>query len=514
MSSPSEQQQFNDGANFWRYDVGVPPIPGIFKSKRPAVPWEGYQEIPPTDEQHKIWLDNGDYKGGVMILCGRACYRKDREELYLVGIDIDRQKGIDAFCTGNGKTISLQDIAQQTLVEQHEDCPDKAHIFVYSPFKFRAKGPDEILGIEIKSSWDHGLIRVYPSITEKGYPLKIIGAAREPHVLNEQQATELLQHLDQICISNGVEYLEKKGDNSGKSSYLTPELRQVIKSRSIPFDNKDRPKILIGYRNQTLISVANSVLFTHLHSDRRNEDELKKFFFAINHFLCDPRLPDEEAEAIWASAIKWAYPRILNRGFEGAGPDLGKEEERKKREEQQKQIQDLKLELEEKYYFKTLKDTEEIYFYDGARGIFVSNGEVIIKGALESVIGHNLTNKDVSEFLGHIQRSSYFDRSGFNPNIEWLACKNCMINLKTLETRPFSHEFLATVQIPVEYSADRNYNIIISHCLDTGGPYSAFWRWVQDPLGCRIYFGFIGLLPLARLSVSNFCNIKWQRQQW
>jgi hypothetical protein len=90
-------------------DVGVPTVPGEFKTKKPCVNWTGYQENPPTDEEHKDWLNQGKYTGGVMILCGLTYYGKDRQHLYLVGIDIDRQKGIDQFYTRNGKTISLQD---------------------------------------------------------------------------------------------------------------------------------------------------------------------------------------------------------------------------------------------------------------------------------------------------------------------------------------------------------------------------------------------------------------------
>jgi hypothetical protein len=180
------------------------------------------------------------------------------------------------------------------LVEQHEDCLDKAHCFFYSPFQFSVKRPDNVIGIEVKSSPHHGLMRVTPSVTEKGYPLKIIGVT-DPPVLNKLQATELLQHLNHICVNNGVEYLEKKGG----SSSITPELREIIKSRSVSFDNKDKVKIPNGCLNATLISVANSILFTHLHRDRNNENKLKQFFFAINYFLCEPvPLPDEEVEAI------------------------------------------------------------------------------------------------------------------------------------------------------------------------------------------------------------------------
>jgi hypothetical protein len=298
----NEEQQLNEGANFWHYDIGVPTIPGEFKKKKPAegLLWENYQSEPPSDEQHKAWLAQGKYTGGIMILCGRALHSKDKQNLYLVGIDIDNEKGLNAFLTRDGKSSSLHtEFAKTTLIEQHEDRPDRAHIFVYSPFKFPRKSPDNVIGLEIKSAWDHGLMRVTPSITESGYPQKILGIT-EPKILNEAGATELLQHLDRICVENGVKYLDA---DEGSRGYLTPELKQIIRSRNVSFD-KNRVKIQSGYRNVTLISVANSILFTHLHRDKSNEEELKEFFYAINHFLCDGPLPRSEVAAIWASAIK------------------------------------------------------------------------------------------------------------------------------------------------------------------------------------------------------------------
>lgn len=490
MASPDEQI-FNEGANSWHYDIGVPTIPGEFKTKKPSVFWEGYQQKPPTEteDEHKEWLNQGKYSGGVMILCGTPCYRKDRAHLFLVGIDIDRQKGIDSFCTRNGKTVSLQDdIGRQTLVEQHEDSPDRCHIFLYSPFKFPVKRPDDVLGIEIKSSWDHGLMRVTPSITEAGYPLRIIGTAKEPHILNELEADELLQHISHICIDNDVEYLQKDKNDINSNSFLTPELKQVIKALDVSFASKDKVKIPSGYRNVTLISVANSILFNHEDKDRTNEGELKKFFFAINYFLCEPEpLPDKEVEAIWNSALRWAWPKILNEILHGTrkiGGVRTKEQRKKEAEkEQQDKVEKLIEELESIYHFKTLKDTGEIYYYKESKGIFVSNGEVVIRGSLESEFGLEFTKYDVSEFIGHIERRNYFDRSNFNPAIEWLPFEDCVVNLKTLETKPHSPDFLATTQIPVSYFYHG----------DTDNSLLDFFEWVQDPLTvlCPKIMGFM-----------------------
>lgn len=486
--SSSEEQNYSDGANFWRYDIGVPTIPGEFKTKKPSVYWEGYQQKPPTEEEHKAWLNQGKYSGGVMILCGQACYRKDRENLYLVGVDIDKQKGIDEFCTRHGKTITLRDFASHTLVEQHEDSPDRAHLFFYSPFKFPVKRPDDILGIEVKSSWDHGLMRVSPSITESGYPLKIIGTAKEPARLEELQATELLQHLNHICIENGVEYLQK-GDDTNNSSFLTPGLKQVIRDLDVSFASKDKVKIPTGYRNVTLISVANSILFNHLDNDRTNEERLKDFFMAINSFLCKPEpLPNREAEAIWASAIKWAWPRILNDILHGTRKGKKAKKEQQDKREQEKENERERTEklldkLISKYHFKTVStEDDDILYWDSDRGIYVESGPAIIQGNLEAdylsrlatanaadgtpdlspdnleakekTNVKELTNHDVKEFTGHVRRRTFFNRSNFDPSIEWLATRDCMINLLTGQTAAFSPDFLATVQIPVYYRKD------------------------------------------------------------
>jgi putative DNA primase/helicase len=123
-----------------------------------------------------------------------------------------------------------------------------------------------------------------------------------------------------------------------------------------------------------------------------------------------------------------------------------------KKKEQEEKIAQLIRELKDRYHFKTLKDTEEIWYYNDARGVYIDNGEVIIKSILETEFGPELTNRQVSEFLGHIQRSTYFDRSGFNPGIQWLGCWDRMLNLRTGKTAPFSPKFLNTSYIPVKYS--------------------------------------------------------------
>ena len=59
-------------------------------------------------------------------------------------------------------------------------------------------------------------------------------------------------------------------------------------------------------------------------------------------------------------------------------------------------------------------------------------------------------------------------RSRFDSQIEWLTLKNCVVNLKTLDTRPFSPEFMATIRIPVSYCNEN-------------GVMNDFFEWIEDP---------------------------------
>jgi putative DNA primase/helicase len=107
--------------------------------------------------------------------------------------------------------------------------------------------------------------------------------------------------------------------------------------------------------------------------------------------------------------------------------------------------------LIEENHFKTVKDTEEIWHYDQRKGIYVPNAECMIKARIEKDHKDKVTNKFVNEHIGRIQRRTYTSRNDFNPSIEWIGTKNCMVNLKTGEVQPFDPKVMNTTQIPVEY---------------------------------------------------------------
>ena len=108
---------------------------------------------------------------------------------------------------------------------------------------------------------------------------------------------------------------------------------------------------------------------------------------------------------------------------------------------------EFEAELIKKYHFKATKDTEDLYYYDDSQGIFVKGGEWMIKR--ESLkFNPGITTSAVEQIKAHIIWGNYIDRSEFDSKIEWLCCKNVMVNLLTGETKPHSPDFMATVRIP------------------------------------------------------------------
>ena len=73
---------------------------------------------------------------GIAVIAGEVWHRENKKNHYLTIIDADKIDAINEICNRNGKTSSLPEMAQKTLIEQHQDCLDKVYIYVYSPIPF------------------------------------------------------------------------------------------------------------------------------------------------------------------------------------------------------------------------------------------------------------------------------------------------------------------------------------------------------------------------------------------
>ena len=221
-----------------------------------------------------------------------------------MGIDADNKKAIEEICTYNGKKTSLEQLAKWTLVEQHSDAPDKAHIYIYSRKPFAKKSTDkrsdatfnaklennEIPAIEVKSEGSHGIFFCTPSIHKNGYPYQILDT-RDPIL-----AEDFEQHIENICRKYGIKYLN---NSSSTQNSLIP-IKDLF--------NEDT-KILEGHnRHEALLRVMESLL-------KRTRgilsfEQVKEFCKRWNEQHCAPPLNNKEFEKQWHDATKY-IDRIL-----------------------------------------------------------------------------------------------------------------------------------------------------------------------------------------------------------
>ena len=163
-SREDAMEYHNTYADFWRYDIGVNVIPAQTKLKKTSIKWSQYQNAPIPEFQHIAWKSSGAFIEGMAIIAGKVWHRPDKAGQYFTLIDLDKREAIQEFCTINGKSLSLAEIAEKFIVEQHLDDKNKAHIYFYSPIPFAKKSADIKTGIEIKGVAEHGISNCAPSV--------------------------------------------------------------------------------------------------------------------------------------------------------------------------------------------------------------------------------------------------------------------------------------------------------------------------------------------------------------
>jgi P4 family phage/plasmid primase-like protien len=100
------------------------------------------------------------------------------------------------------------------------------------------------------------------------------------------------------------------------------------------------------------------------------------------------------------------------------------------------------------HHFKTVTDTEKLYHY--ASGVYLDDGEVVLKTLIEAEFGDITDNKMVSDVIGKVKRRTYVDRDHFN-NRRVINVKNGLLDLETLQLQPHTPDYLSTAQIDVVY---------------------------------------------------------------
>lgn len=376
--------------------------------------------------------------------------------LYSVTLDFDGWDAVVAWFESWERVVAL---AQKTLVEWHQD-KGKIHILIFTKEPLQNKkihiGPNKIL-LEIRC--DKQPLFISPSRHKDGNKYCPLG-------------------VDRIEVLDDVGLMKLKGQiNLLSDKYMSDEDKSKYDAW---LDNPDT--ILgegAGRHDATKFKICS---YYWKHTDEwlnLSDDERFERAWQWHMTHCRPPRSRQEFDRIceWtANNHKSKRDAVFNR--------IREEKRRREQQNLQHELADYPGELMRDFTLKTLRDTGEIWYYNEERGVFLPGAETIIATRIELDLGHPWIDKDgkihesrltthkVKEYIDHIRRRTYIDREQFNPSTEWLASKNCMVNLLTGETNEFSPDFLCTTQIPIVYDNGYETNQIAD-----------FFRLVEDRRG-------------------------------
>jgi len=104
------------------------------------------------------------------------------------------------------------------------------------------------------------------------------------------------------------------------------------------------------------------------------------------------------------------------------------------------------------YTFKTIRDNEEMYYYDIGRGLYLRFGETIIREYVE-LLNPKIKTYVVNEIIQKIKRrGTYVDRREFDNSTDIINLRNGLLNIWTGKLRDHSPDFLSIVQLPLVYN--------------------------------------------------------------
>jgi len=368
-------------------------------------------------------------KKGLAIIPGKILRRKNKGKNLIV-IDIDKELGIQEFSSSIGieNVSTLEGLSKITIVEQHQDDLTKAHIYFISPIPFPGKGSDTKIGIEVKGDGRNGLMYVSPSIHKNGLPYEIIGT-KDILELGYDEASKIISHINSICTKCGIKYLEKESNTK-----LSPKIREIIQKLEI-----DKTiTILEGARHNTLLSIANSLLFTHYINGNRTKDRLKKFLEETNEQLCQPYpLHYKEIDAIWKSSLEYVEENNIQ----------NKISQFKKKAAL---IEEATEKILSSSHILTIEESREILYYQD--GVYIKGGETLVEKELEKHYKYNLNAHIINEIKGHIMRQTYIKNQELDNDLNLINLKNGLYNIQTQKLESHSPNYHSIKQKHIIYN--------------------------------------------------------------
>ncbi|HSF51545.1 MAG TPA: bifunctional DNA primase/polymerase, partial [Nitrososphaeraceae archaeon] len=428
----NNNNNYNNSADFWYYQIGVNVIPADTENKETYENWSQWQDKPIPDELHEERKRNGEYNKGIAIVTGKI-WRGKYKGKYLVAIDCDNKKAIEEFCRDG-----LEELKQKTLVEQTSN-PEKMHIYFIVDGEIPNKASDkcnsetlkkinanEIPAIEVKSN-GKGIMFCANSPHQKDGNYRIIGTLK-PEVF---PASMVEERISLVCKKYNIPYgFCNNGNNNNNYNFnIGPSIQELFTPGT---------KILKGHnRHLGILRAMDSLLVKNMGF--LTLDEIKGHAHKRNLELCVPPLDDRDMERLWNQALDWANRKIREREeAKQKQQNKQKQEEERQNNNNNKNIastttttSNTKTKVEKQdlieeatqlvmsiHRFLTIEESKEIFYYDDKSGVYVSGGEVLIEKELDKTFGFKLRTSDITEIKNYVMRKTYVKMQEFDSNLD------------------------------------------------------------------------------------------------
>ncbi len=119
------------------------------------------------------------------------------------------------------------------------------------------------------------------------------------------------------------------------------------------------------------------------------------------------------------------------------------------KEIKERQLEEILERLRLEFTFRTPTDLRDLFYYED--GIY-KPADCMIEGLLEKELGAKASTHFVSEVLEHLRHGSYVERSEFNKYKGSVPVLNGLLDLASLELKPFDPNIIFTYKLNVHFN--------------------------------------------------------------
>lgn len=489
LVTATEPNSNNNAVSYWPYiaKLGIVRIDSKNKIYNLETEEQRKQDVNTIDYEARI--KDGCYNSGVAVRLGWTI----GHEYYALGIDLDGWHAVKAWFGGTNDLETwnrVTEYAKNNRLEWHKD-KTRLHLIIYlcsktPKIKNKVIALPEDNQIEIRGKGQ--LLCVSPSIAKDGNPFCAMDNEQIP-VIDGVKELELNSKIDSLA----KEYLSDK--NSISEWLHNPNTIFAVGN---------------GRHNWT-VWIVNSYFRKYKDEwlDLTDEERFDRAWrWHSEH--CNPPRSREEFDKICRDVVKkFKVDRDKLHKEVRESKEKGNNKNKNTNKEKQTKKEffaSMLKEVMKSDKYKTLKDTEEVLYYNPVDGIYHLGAEQNIKAYLErrfeeleqmeTGIIEDLDNNFRNEIISHIRYSTLTDRKQFDANPDLLHFKNGYYDLATGKfSEGHSSDYPSRIVIPHNYDPKAKCPKIVKFLLEVLPPSrvkTILKMWGYCLLGnCKYQKGFM-----------------------